>query len=94
MMKTLLSFAAVLLLTAAVPAAGQTAQAPGSATNDQIGANNVAALPTSPGSSAAGGSQTVTGTPATAGRVQVLCLAASASVTQPFFTGADLSCAP
>jgi hypothetical protein len=94
MMKTLLSFAAVLLLAATLPAAGQTAQAPGSAINDQIGANNVAVPPALPSSSAAGGSQTVTGTPVTAGRVQVLCLATSASVTQPFFTGTDLSCAP
>jgi hypothetical protein len=92
-MKTLSSFAAALVLAAALPATGQSAMTPGSPTNNQVAAN-VVTLPTLPSTSGSGGSPTSSATPASTGRVQVLCLAASASVTQPFFSGTDLSCAP
>jgi hypothetical protein len=92
-MTKLSSFAAALLLTIALPVVGQSAATPGSPNNNQVAAN-VVALPTLPSTSGSGGPHATVGTPAGAGKVQVLCLAASASVTQPFFTGTDLSCAP
>jgi hypothetical protein len=84
---------AALALAIALPAAGHGAPTPGSPSNNQV-ATNIVALPSLPSTSGTGGSPTGAGTPAGTSRVQVLCLAASASVTQPFFTGTDLSCAP
>jgi hypothetical protein len=92
-MKTLSSFVAALLLATALPVVGHSAATPGSPNNNQVAAN-VVALSTLPSTSGSGGPRATTGTPAGAGKVEVLCLAASASVTQPFFTGTDLSCAP
>jgi hypothetical protein len=90
------TFALAATLALALPVAGQTAPTPGSPSNpanNQMAAN-VVALPNLPTTSGSGGSPTNSGMPASTGRVQVLCLAASASVTQPFFTGTDLTCAP
>jgi hypothetical protein len=92
-MKYLSPLLAALLLATALPAIGQSAATPGSLNNNQA-ATNVVVLATLPRTSGLGGSQNTVGTPASTGRVQVLCLAASASVMQPFFTGTDLSCAP
>jgi hypothetical protein len=92
-MKTLSSFVAALLLATAVPVGGQSAMTPGSSNNNQVAAN-VVALPTLPSTSGSVGPHAIAGTPAGTGKIQVLCIAASASVTQPLFIGSDLSCAP
>jgi hypothetical protein len=90
------TFAIAVSVALALPVAGRTAPTPGSPSNpsnNQV-ATNVVALPNLPTTSGSGSSPANSGTPASTGRVQVLCLAASASVTQPFFTGTDLTCAP
>ena len=75
----------VFVLPVAAQAAGQSANGTGT------GAAGASGLST--GSTESAGAPPGGGAGFAAGGVEVLCLPAGASVTEPFFLGTDLSCA-
>ena len=98
-MKHAFALAALLAVARVMPVSAQPAvPTPGTPGNGQVGTGAVVLPPLASKNGASGAPTSLSGTPAAASGgmngLQVLCPPAGATVTQPFFTGTDPTCAP